>query len=111
MLSRVKEPDFGTMRQECIGVVDEVLQGVRKLSQVLRPVILDDFGLDSGLRWLCERSDCGHLHLESRRPRGRGARSAFVPHHSGGLNQHCAPFGLHGLPDGSGQKNPRLGSR
>jgi signal transduction histidine kinase len=32
-----------------------VLQNVRKLSQVLRPVILDDFGLDSGLRWLCER--------------------------------------------------------
>lgn len=55
MLSRVKEADFGALRPECIGVVDEVLQSVRKLSQVLRPVILDDFGLDSGLRWLCER--------------------------------------------------------
>ena len=49
MLGRMPES------RECIGVVDEVLENVRKLSQVLRPVILDDFGLDSGLRWLCER--------------------------------------------------------
>lgn len=55
MLNRVKDSEFGTIRQECVSVVDEVLQNVRKLSQVLRPVILDDFGLDSGLRWLCER--------------------------------------------------------
>lgn len=55
MLSMVAEGSFGGMRQECIGIVDEVLQNVRKLSQILRPVILDDFGLDSGLRWLCER--------------------------------------------------------
>lgn len=55
MLSGVPENSFGAMRQECIAIVDEVLQNVRKLSQVLRPVILDDFGLDSALRWLCER--------------------------------------------------------
>jgi signal transduction histidine kinase len=55
MLSRIGDYEFGSMRQECIAIVDEVLQNVRKLSQVLRPVILDDFGLDSGLRWLCER--------------------------------------------------------
>lgn len=55
MLNRVKESDFGSIRHDCVSVVDEVLQNVRKLSQVLRPVILDDFGLDSGLRWLCER--------------------------------------------------------
>jgi signal transduction histidine kinase len=55
MLGGVAEPGFGAIRGECIGIVDEVLQNVRKLSQVLRPVILDDFGLDSGLRWLCER--------------------------------------------------------
>ena len=55
MLSRIPESEIGTIRAECLGIVDEVLQDVRKLSQVLRPVILDDFGLDSGLRWLCER--------------------------------------------------------
>jgi signal transduction histidine kinase len=56
MLSRVETGRFDTIRQDCLEIVDEVLQNVRKLSQVLRPVILDDFGLDSGLRWLCERS-------------------------------------------------------
>ncbi|HUQ92543.1 MAG TPA: ATP-binding protein [Bryobacteraceae bacterium] len=55
MLSRIPNAEFATIRHDCIGIVDEVLQNVRKLSQVLRPVILDDLGLDSGLRWLCER--------------------------------------------------------
>jgi two-component system sensor histidine kinase UhpB len=55
MISRVKAEDFNAMRSECVEIVDEVLQNVRKLSQVLRPVILDDFGIDSGLRWLLER--------------------------------------------------------
>lgn len=55
MLSLVPDAGFGGIRQESISIVDEVLQDVRKLSQALRPVILDDFGLDSGLRWLCER--------------------------------------------------------
>jgi signal transduction histidine kinase len=55
ILNRVSDGDFASVRAECITIVDEVLQTVRKLSQALRPVILDDFGLDSGLRWLCER--------------------------------------------------------
>ncbi len=55
LLSRGGDGDLSEVRQECISIVDEVLQSVRKLSQALRPVILDDFGLDSGLRWLCER--------------------------------------------------------
>ncbi len=55
ILSRIPESGAGIDRQECIGIVDEVLQNVRKLSQVLRPVVLDDFGLDSGMRWLSER--------------------------------------------------------
>ena len=28
---------------------------MRELSQLLRPVVLDDFGLDAGLRWLVEK--------------------------------------------------------
>ncbi|MEZ5399070.1 MAG: sensor histidine kinase [Bryobacteraceae bacterium] len=55
MLSGVQPGGFESIREECVGIVDEVIQNVRKLSQVLRPVILDDFGLDSALRWLCER--------------------------------------------------------
>jgi signal transduction histidine kinase len=40
---------------QCVAVVDEVLQEVRKLSQVMRPVVLDDFGVTSALSWLTER--------------------------------------------------------
>ncbi len=28
---------------------------MRELSQLLRPTILDDFGLDAGIRWLADR--------------------------------------------------------
>lgn len=36
-------------------LVDEAVSNVRELSQLLRPVILDDLGLDAGLRSLTER--------------------------------------------------------
>ena len=42
-------------RADCLHLVDEAISNVRELSQLLRPVILDDFGLDAGLRWLSER--------------------------------------------------------
>lgn len=41
--------------EDCKALVDEAIQNVRELSQLLRPTILDDFGLDAGLRWLSER--------------------------------------------------------
>lgn len=40
---------------DCLQLVDEAIKNVRELSQLLRPTILDDFGLDAGLRWQCER--------------------------------------------------------
>ncbi|HTQ55381.1 MAG TPA: ATP-binding protein [Bryobacteraceae bacterium] len=39
---------------DCLHLVDESIGNVRQMSQLLRPTILDDFGLDAGLRWLCE---------------------------------------------------------
>ncbi len=39
---------------DTLRLVDEAIGNVRELSQLLRPTILDDFGLDAGLRWLCE---------------------------------------------------------
>jgi len=39
---------------DCLRLVDESIGNVRQMSQLLRPTILDDFGLDAGLRWLCE---------------------------------------------------------
>src|SRR5690606_29940125 len=42
-------------REDCLEVVENSISNVRELSQLLRPVILDDFGLDASLRWLGER--------------------------------------------------------
>jgi two-component system sensor histidine kinase UhpB len=39
---------------DCLRLVDEAIGNVRQMSQLLRPTILDDFGLAAGLRWLCE---------------------------------------------------------
>lgn len=39
---------------DCIHLVDESIGNVRQMSQLLRPTILDDFGLEAGLRWLAE---------------------------------------------------------
>jgi signal transduction histidine kinase len=41
-------------RDDCMRLVDEAIGNVRQTSQLLRPTILDDFGLAAGLRWLCE---------------------------------------------------------
>jgi signal transduction histidine kinase len=40
---------------DCRRLIDEGIQNVRELSHLLRPTILDDFGLDAGIRWLAER--------------------------------------------------------
>jgi len=50
-------PDGRVSRErldDCVRLVDEAIGNVRQLSQLLRPTILDDFGLEAGLRWLCE---------------------------------------------------------
>ncbi len=47
--------DWTHRREDCVQLVDSAIANVRELSQLLRPVILDDFGLDAGLRWLSER--------------------------------------------------------
>lgn len=41
--------------EDCRRLVEEAIQNVRELSHLLRPTILDDFGLDAGIRWLAER--------------------------------------------------------
>jgi signal transduction histidine kinase len=40
---------------DCLKLVDESISNVRELSQLLRPTILDDFGLDAGVHWLVTR--------------------------------------------------------
>ena len=39
---------------DCMRLVDRAIQDVREMSQLLRPTILDDFGLDAALRSLTE---------------------------------------------------------
>jgi signal transduction histidine kinase len=46
--------DWAARRADCVELVDQSIANVRQLSQLLHPVILDDFGLDAGLRWLSE---------------------------------------------------------
>jgi signal transduction histidine kinase len=41
--------------EDCRRVVEEAIGNVRELSHLLRPTILDDFGLDASIRWLAER--------------------------------------------------------
>lgn len=47
--------EWSSRRADCVHLVDEAIANVREMSQMLHPVILDDFGLDAGLRWLTER--------------------------------------------------------
>ena len=52
-LQKQSAPDARRL-EDCVHLVDEAIGNVRQLSQLLRPTILDDFGLDAGLRWLAE---------------------------------------------------------
>ena len=49
------DSDTEQRRFDCVALVDEAIANVRELSQLLRPVMLDDFGLEAGLRWLVEK--------------------------------------------------------
>lgn len=53
-LTAAPSADAAARRRDCVQLVDQSIANVRELSQLLRPVILDDFGLDAGLRWLTE---------------------------------------------------------
>ena len=44
----------GARLADCLRLVDEAIGNVRQMSQLLRPTILDDFGLEAGVRWLAE---------------------------------------------------------
>ena len=46
--------DTGARLADSIRLVDEAIGNVRQMSHLLRPTILDDFGLEAGLRWLAE---------------------------------------------------------
>jgi signal transduction histidine kinase len=41
--------------EDCTELLKDSMRSAHEISQLLRPTILDDFGLDSALGWLCER--------------------------------------------------------
>jgi signal transduction histidine kinase len=47
--------NLAVRRADSLALVDEAIANVRELSQLLRPVILDDFGLDASLKWLADK--------------------------------------------------------
>lgn len=53
-LSRSVASDWAGRRADCLELVDGAIANVREMSQLLHPVILDDFGLETALRWLVE---------------------------------------------------------
>jgi signal transduction histidine kinase len=54
-LVSMRPDEFTERRRDCVHLLEEAIGNVRELSQLLRPVILDDFGLDAALRWLADR--------------------------------------------------------
>lgn len=42
--------------EDCLALIKNAIENIRDLSQLLRPSILDDFGLDAGLSWLADVS-------------------------------------------------------
>ncbi|HXM40269.1 MAG TPA: ATP-binding protein [Bryobacteraceae bacterium] len=53
-LSALRGTSDASRLDDCLRLVDESIGNVRQMSQLLRPTILDDFGLEAALRWLCE---------------------------------------------------------
>jgi signal transduction histidine kinase len=51
---RGSDPRDDSRVEDCSRLVDQAIKDVRELSQLLRPTILDDFGLDAALRSLAE---------------------------------------------------------
>lgn len=53
-LTKQGAPGPEPLRADCLQLVDQSIANVRELSQLLRPVILDDLGLEAGLQWLAD---------------------------------------------------------
>lgn len=61
-------PDHTARINDCLALVKDAMANVREISQLMRPSVLDDFGLDASLRWLAEtfsQRTGVHVHYES----------------------------------------------
>jgi signal transduction histidine kinase len=55
LMALAADPFDKTRLEDSVKLVEQSISNVRELSQLLRPTILDDFGLDASLRWLVAR--------------------------------------------------------
>lgn len=55
-LTQQGHKSLDSVRSDSLALVDESIRNVRELSQLLRPVVLDDLGLVAGLRWLARKT-------------------------------------------------------
>ena len=46
--------------KDCTELLRDSIQSAHEISQLLRPTLLDDFGLDTALAWLCDRFEDRH---------------------------------------------------
>jgi signal transduction histidine kinase len=53
-LSAMREGVERERVDDCLRIADDAVKNVRELSQLLRPTILDDFGLNAALGWLTD---------------------------------------------------------
>ncbi len=53
-LNSATKENFPVRLDDCVHLVNDAIRNVRELSQLLRPTILDDFGLEASLRWLAD---------------------------------------------------------
>jgi signal transduction histidine kinase len=51
---QTRAPDISHRLEDCMLLVKDAMGNVRELAQLLRPSILDDFGLVAGLQWLAD---------------------------------------------------------
>ena len=54
--ARFKNRPVEDVTAENLGIVEDVLQHVRRLALALRPSMLDDLGLAPALRWMAEQN-------------------------------------------------------
>lgn len=54
-LLTLKPQSHSERLEDCLELVDQAIRNVREMSQLLRPTVLDDFGLDPSLRMLAEK--------------------------------------------------------
>jgi signal transduction histidine kinase len=50
-----KEPQVNARLDESLQLVEETIESIRDVMVTLRPAVLDDYGLTSGLRWYAEQ--------------------------------------------------------